>query len=49
MKSKNLDESDKKIIKKLLKKMSVKDIVKLITKNKNISKKKIYEYYLSLK
>ena len=49
MKSKNLDESDKKIIKKLLKKMSVKDIVKLITKNKNISKKKIYEYYLYLK
>ena len=49
MKSKNLDESDKEIIKKLLKKMSVKDIVKLITKNKNISKKKIYEYYLSLK
>ena len=49
MKSKNLDESDKKIIKKLLKKMSVKDIVKLLTKNKNISKKKIYEYYLSLK
>ena len=41
MKSKNLDESDKKIIKKLLKKMSVKDIIKLITKNKNISKKKI--------
>ena len=49
MKSKNLDESDKKIIKKLLKKMSVKDIVKLLTKNKNISKKKIYEYCLSLK
>ena len=49
MKSKNLDESDKKIIKKLLKKMSVKDIVKLLTKNKNISKKKIYENYLSLK
>ena len=49
MKSKNLDESDKEIIKKLLKKMSVKDIVKLLTKNKNISKKKIYEYYLSLK
>ena len=49
MKSKNLDESDKRIIKKLLKKMSAKDIVKLITKNKNISKKKIYEYYLYLK
>tara|TARA_Y100001970_G_scaffold137225_1_gene168886 strand:+ start:602 stop:1450 length:849 start_codon:yes stop_codon:yes gene_type:complete len=49
MKSKNLDESDKEIIKKLLKKMSVKDIVKLLTKNKNISKKKIYEYCLSLK
>ena len=49
IKSKNLDESDKKLIKKLLNKMSVKDIVKLLTKNKNISKKKIYEYYLSLK
>ena len=49
MKSQNLDESDKKIIKKLLKKMSVKDIVKLLTQNKNISKKKIYEYYLSIK
>ncbi len=49
IKSKNLDESDKKIIKSLFKKMSVKDIVKLISKNKSISKKKIYEYCLSLK
>ena len=49
IKSKNLDESDKKMIKKLFKKMSVKDIVKLISKNKSISKKKIYEYCLSLK
>ena len=49
IKSKNLDESDKKMIKILLKKMSVKDIVSLISKNKNISKKKIYEYCLSLK
>jgi hypothetical protein len=29
--------------------MSVKDIVKLVSKNKSISKKKIYEYCLSLK
>ena len=49
IKSKNLDESDKKIIKGLFKKMSVKDIVKLVSKNKSISKKKIYEYCLSLK
>ncbi len=49
IKSKNLDESDKTIIKSLFKKMSIKDIVKIISKNKDISKKKIYEYCLSLK
>ena len=49
MKSKNLDESDKKIIKKLLKKMTIKNIINQINKDKKISKKIIYEYCLKLK
>ena len=44
-----LEESDKKKIKKLLKKMSIKSIINEINKDKKISKKTIYGYYLKLK
>ena len=44
-----LEESDKKKIKKLIKKMSVKDIINEINYGKKISKKLIYEYCLGLK
>ena len=44
-----LEESDKKKISNMIKKMTIKNIVNEINKNKKISKKKIYEYYLSLK
>ncbi len=46
---KELEESDKKKINKLIKKMSIKDIVKKISKNKEIPKKLIYNYCLGLK
>ena len=46
---KNLNESDKKNIKKMIKTLSIKDITDLIRQNKNISKKKIYNYCLKLK
>ena len=45
----NLDESDKKKIKKMILKSSIKDIVNMITEDKGISKKEIYNYCLSLK
>ena len=44
-----LEESDKQKIKKLFGKITIKNIINEINKNKKISKKKIYEYYLSLK
>ena len=46
---KELEESDKKKINKLIKKMSIKDIVKKISENRKISKKYIYKYCLKLK
>ena len=48
-KLKELEESDKKKIIKLLKKMTIKNIVKEINKEKKISKKIIYDYCLKLK
>jgi len=48
-KSNKLDESDKKNIRKMIKTLSVKDITDLISKNKNISKKEIYNFCLKLK
>ena len=52
-KSKNnnnkLDEIDKKKIRKLIKKLSIKDIIEVINEKKNISKKEIYSFYLTLK
>tara|TARA_B100000767_G_scaffold119285_1_gene113829 strand:- start:595 stop:1455 length:861 start_codon:yes stop_codon:yes gene_type:complete len=44
-----LKESDKKMIKKMIKKVSIKDITNLISQNTNVSKKEIYNYCLKLK
>ena len=44
-----LKESDKIIIQKLIKKLSIKDITDLISQNTNVSKKEIYNYCLKLK
>jgi len=44
-----LEESDKKKIRKLLKKMTIKNIINEINKDKKISKKIIYDHYLKLK
>ena len=46
---KELDESDKKKINKLIKKMSIKDIVKKISEDRDIPKKLIYNYCLKTK
>ena len=46
---KELQESDKKKIKKLINKMSIKDIVKKVSKDREIPKKIIYNYCLNLK
>ena len=47
--SNNLNESDKKKIGMLIKKLSTKEIVNLLNYEKNIPKKEIYNYCLSLK
>ena len=44
-----LNESDKMLIKKFIKKLSVKDITNLISQNSNVPKNKIYNYCLNLK
>ena len=44
-----LEESDKKKINKLIKKMSIKDIVKKVSEDREISKKLIYKYCLEIK
>ena len=44
-----LDAEDKKKIKKLIKKSSIKDVIKIISKNKKISKKEIYNFCLNIK
>ncbi len=46
---KQLEESDKKKVYNLLKKMSIKDIVKKISEERKISKKIIYNYCLEIK
>ncbi len=46
---KELEESDKKKIKKLIKNMSIKDIVKKVSEDRNISKKFVYKYCLEIK
>ena len=47
--SNKLSESDKKYIKKMIKSLSIKDITNLISSNKKISRKEIYNYCLKLK
>ena len=44
-----LRESDKEIIKKMIKKLSIKDITNLMSQNTNVPKKEIYNYCLKLK
>ena len=44
-----LSESDKNNIKKMIKKLSIKEIVNLISQNNNIPKKKIYDFCLKIK
>jgi len=46
---KNLSETDKKNIRKMIKTLSVKDITNLLSQSRNISKKEIYNYCLKLK
>ena len=45
----NLGESDKRLISKMINKISTKEIVKLISEEKKISKKEVYDYCLKLK
>ena len=47
--SKKLSESDMNIIKKMIKKISIKEIIEIISQNKKISKKEIYNYCLKVK
>ena len=44
-----LSESDKSIIKKMINKLSVKEITNFINQNRDVSKKEIYKYCLLLK
>ena len=48
-KSKILKESDINNIKKMINKLSIKDITDLISQNNNVPKKEIYNYCLKLK
>jgi len=47
--SQNLSESDKILINNMIKKLSIKEITNIISQNKKISKKTIYNYCLKLK
>ena len=47
--SKELSESDMNIIKKMINKLTVKEITEIIGHNKDISKKEIYNYCLKIK
>ena len=44
-----LNESDKRLISKMINKLSIKEITDLINQNKKISKKIIYDYCLKIK
>ncbi len=46
---KELEESDKKKINKLIQKMSIKDIVQKVSEDREISKKLVYNYCLEIK
>ena len=47
--SQSLSESDKELINKMINKLTVKEISNLINHSKNISKKEIYSYCISIK
>ena len=47
--SQNLDESDKKLIDKMINKLSVKEITNLLNQRKKISKREIYNYCIKVK
>jgi 16S rRNA (cytidine1402-2'-O)-methyltransferase len=47
--SQDLSESDKRIIKKMIKNFSIKEITTFISQNRNLPKKEIYNYCLKLK
>jgi 16S rRNA (cytidine1402-2'-O)-methyltransferase len=47
--SQELSESDKRTIKKMINKLSIKEIINLINKDNIIPKKKIYNYCLKVK
>ena len=47
--SQNLSESDKRLIEKMIKKLSIKEIIDLIIYKNSISKKIIYDYCLKIK
>jgi len=47
--SQTLSESDKKLIKKMIKKLSIREITNFISQNNKVSKKEVYNYCLSLK
>ena len=47
--SNKLNESDKKYIQQMIDTLSIKDITNLISSNRNLSKKEIYNYCLKLK
>ena len=48
-KSLELSESDKRIIKKMINKLSIKEITKIINQNNSVSKKIIYKYCVGIK
>ena len=47
--SKNLSESDINIIKKVINKLTIKEITNLICQNNKVSKKLVYNYCLKIK
>ena len=47
--SQKLDESDKRLIKEMIKKLSIKEIINLINQRKKFQKKTIYNYCIKLK
>ena len=47
--SQNLEESDKRLIKQMINKLSIKEITGLISQKKKISKKEIYNYCIKIK
>ena len=48
-KSLELSESDKRIIKEMINKLSIKEITKIIHQKNSVSKKKIYKYCIGIK